>query len=56
MGELLCAIEERREPSHGARSNLRSLEMCFAAVTSALRHEPVEPGSVRKLPEPPASG
>ena len=54
MGELLCAIEERREPSHSARGNLRSLELCFAAVASAMRHEPVEPGSVRKLPEPPA--
>ncbi len=52
MGELLCAIEERREPIHSARANLRSLELCFAAVASALRHEPVEPGSVRKLPEP----
>ncbi|HYO24782.1 MAG TPA: Gfo/Idh/MocA family oxidoreductase [Lacipirellulaceae bacterium] len=53
MGELLCAIEERREPSHNARGNLRSLELCFAAVASALRHEPVVPGSVRKLPDPP---
>lgn len=55
MGELLCAIEERREPSHSARANLRSLELCFAAVASAERHEPVEPGSVRKLPDPPAT-
>jgi predicted dehydrogenase len=55
MGELLCAIEERREPTHSARANIRSLELCFAAVASAMRHEPVEPGSVRKLPEPPAS-
>jgi predicted dehydrogenase len=53
MGELLCAIEERREPTNSARGNLRSLELCFAAVASALRHEPVEPGSVRRLPEPP---
>jgi predicted dehydrogenase len=53
MGELLCAIEERRPPTNDARGNLRSLELCFAAVESALRHEPVEPGSVRRLPEPP---
>jgi predicted dehydrogenase len=53
MGELLCAIEERRPPSHDARGNLRSLELCFAAVESALTHEPVVPGDVRKLPEPP---
>ena len=55
MGELLCAIEERREPTHSARTNLRSLELCFAAVASAMRHEPVEPGSVRRLPDPPPS-
>ena len=51
MGELLCAIEEKRQPTHNARSNLRSLELCFAAVASSLRHEPVIPGTVRKLPE-----
>jgi predicted dehydrogenase len=50
MGELLCAIEEDREPSHSAANNLRSLELCFAAVASSLRHEPVVPGTVRKLP------
>jgi predicted dehydrogenase len=50
MGELLLAIEENREPSHSARNNLRSLELCFAAVASAERREPVVPGTVRKLP------
>ena len=30
MGELLCAIEEKREPSHSAANNLQSLELCFA--------------------------
>ena len=35
MGELLCAIEEGREPSHGAEDNLKSLELCFAALESA---------------------
>ncbi|MCA9236298.1 MAG: Gfo/Idh/MocA family oxidoreductase [Planctomycetales bacterium] len=53
MGELLCAIEEGRQPTHSARNNLRSLELCFAAVASALRHEPVKPGTVRQLPDPP---
>ena len=53
MGELLCAIEERREPTHSARNNLRSLELCFAAVASAMTHQPVIPGAVRKLPSPP---
>ncbi len=49
MGELLRAVEERREPANGARGNLRSLELCFAAVASAARGEPVAPGSVRRL-------
>ena len=35
MCELLCAIEENREPENGARENLRSLALCFAAVQSA---------------------
>lgn len=50
MGELLCAIEEEREPSHSARNNLQSLALCFAAVASAERGEAVTPGSVRRLP------
>ncbi len=33
--ELLCSIEEEREPSHSARNNLTSLELCFASVKSA---------------------
>lgn len=49
MGELLCAIEENRQPSHSARNNLRSLELCFAAVASSVKHEPVVPGTIRKL-------
>jgi predicted dehydrogenase len=49
MGELLLAIEEGREPENSARDNLRSLELCFAAVASAERHEPVVPGTVRKI-------
>ena len=35
MAELLCAIEEQREPSNNAQDNLRSLELCFAAIESA---------------------
>ena len=35
MGELLCAIEEHREPSHSARNNLASFALCFAALVSA---------------------
>jgi predicted dehydrogenase len=55
MGELLCAIEEKRQPSNDGRSNLRSLELSFAAVASAMRHEPIVPGSVRRLPDPPSA-
>jgi predicted dehydrogenase len=50
MAELLCAIEEHREPTHSARNNLASLALCFAAVASAERGEPVVPGTVRRLP------
>ena len=35
MGELLCAIEDDREPENGARGNLDSLALCLAAVRSA---------------------
>ena len=50
MAELLRAIVEKREPLHGARDNLNSLALCFAAVASADRGEPVTPGTVRRLP------
>ncbi|MEM7320612.1 MAG: Gfo/Idh/MocA family oxidoreductase, partial [Pseudomonadota bacterium] len=49
MGELLCAIEEDREPNNGARENLRSLALTFAAVTSRRTGQEIEIGSVRKL-------
>ncbi len=35
MGELLCAIEENREPYHSARNNLRTIEMVNASIASA---------------------
>jgi predicted dehydrogenase len=50
MAELLRAIEERREPSHGARDNLKSLALCFAAVASAEAGRPISPGEVRRMP------
>jgi predicted dehydrogenase len=49
MGELLCAIEEDREPSNSARENLRSLAVCFAAVKSADTGKAQIPGKVRRL-------
>jgi predicted dehydrogenase len=50
MGELLCAIEEDREPSNSARDNLSSLAVCFAAVKSADTGKLKSPGKVRRLP------
>ena len=41
MAELLCAIEEEREPVNSGRNNLRSLALCFAAVESAERGEAI---------------
>jgi predicted dehydrogenase len=49
MGELLCAIEEDREPSHSARNNLASIALCFAATASADRGKPMTPGRVKTL-------
>jgi predicted dehydrogenase len=49
MGELLCAIEENREPSNSARDNLRSLALCFAAVKSADTGKSQIPGKIRRL-------
>lgn len=50
MGELLCSIEEKRIPTIDALNNLDSLALCFAAVSSAETHSPVEPGIIRRLP------
>lgn len=49
MGELLCAIEDGREPTHSARNNLDSLALCFAALASADAGEPRVPGAVRTM-------
>ena len=51
MGELLRAVEQQRKPILDARANLQSLSLCFAAVESSKRRQPVEVGDVRKLPE-----
>jgi predicted dehydrogenase len=50
MGELLLAVEEKREPENSARSTLPSLELCFAAIASAKGGSAVVPGSIRRLP------
>ncbi len=49
MGELLCAIEQDREPSNSAKNNLKSLALCFAALRSAETGLPQIPGEVRRL-------
>ena len=49
MGELLCAIEEDREPSNGATDNLESLALAFAAIASARDGGEVRVGDVRRL-------
>ncbi|MBF9059525.1 Gfo/Idh/MocA family oxidoreductase [Rhodobacterales bacterium HKCCSP123] len=49
MGELLSAIEEGREPSNGARENLRSLALAFAAVESRITGREVTVGAARRL-------
>lgn len=51
MGELLCAIEEKRPSTISAADNLKSLEICFAALASADSGQPVVPGTIRQLPE-----
>jgi predicted dehydrogenase len=49
MAELLCAIEEDRDPSNSARANLRSLAICFAAVRAADTGRVQVPSQVRRL-------
>jgi predicted dehydrogenase len=51
MGELLCAIEENREPQNSAKNNLASLALCFAAIQSSSDGQAKVPGEVRRLPE-----
>jgi predicted dehydrogenase len=56
MCELVCAVQEGREPSHGAANNLRSLELAFAACESANTGRVVQPGEVRSFPAPDERG
>lgn len=50
MGELLCAIEDKRPCTLNARDNLDSLALCFAAIASVENRSPMKPGAIRKLP------
>jgi predicted dehydrogenase len=51
MGELLCAIEEDREPFNSARNNLDTLAAVFAVIGSADSGQVVKVGSHRQLDE-----
>lgn len=53
MGELLCAIEDDREPANSAENNLKSLELCFAAMESANQGKIMVPGEVSRVTELP---
>jgi predicted dehydrogenase len=48
MTELLCAIEDERQPLHNARDNLRSLALCFAAIHSSKTGRPYAPFEVTR--------
>jgi predicted dehydrogenase len=48
MGELLCAIEQDREPENSASGNLISLANCFAALKAARTGRPQSPAEVRR--------
>ena len=49
IGELMCAIEDDREPLNGARENLASLALTFAAVHARKVGQEVDVGSVRSI-------
>ena len=48
MGELLCAIDDNREPENGAAGNLAGLATCFAAIRAAATGSAQTPGQVRR--------
>jgi len=48
MGELLCAIKEKRRPQNNTEDNLKSLQLCFSACISADIGKPVDPESAGK--------
>lgn len=50
MAELLCAIEENRQPSNSGANNLHSLALCFAAIASSRDGLSYTPGDIRRLP------
>jgi len=51
MAELLCAIEEDRQPANNAQDNLESLALCLAATRSADTAKPQVPGQITRMPK-----
>ncbi len=49
MGELLCAIEEEREPENGAEDNLKTLDLVFAAIAAAAERKAVKSGTATRI-------
>jgi hypothetical protein len=46
MAELLCALEEKREPSLAGRDNLKTMALVEACYVSAREHRAVEPREI----------
>lgn len=46
MGELLCSLEENREPAISGRDNLHTLALVEAAYRSLDQHRPVRPAEI----------
>ncbi len=46
MAELLCALEEDRQPSLCGRDNLHTMALVEACYTSAREHRAVEPDEI----------
>ncbi len=49
MSELVCAIEDNRQPSNSGRDNLKTLAMVIAAMESAETGQPVDVGTVNRV-------
>ncbi len=49
MAELMCAIEDDREPLNGAQGNLAALALTFAAVAARKTGQEVDIGTIRGL-------
>jgi predicted dehydrogenase len=50
MAELVCALEDAREPSLSGRDNLHTMALVEACYTSAREHRAVEPREIMERP------